>query len=165
MKQAIGGRLYDTEKVDLVTSNYYWDGSNWGRKGRNAYLYKMANWLVSCLVVLLLTLIITGCGVSPEREAEMQALGFLERITGARFFSDNLDIAKTITGPHEVAGLEEGESRWRIEGTVAHGVTRNKYTVRIFVDEIDSGERWRLVGILKGPGINVPVGRLEEIHP
>ena len=40
MKQIIDGRLYDTEKAELVTSNHFWDGSNWERDGRNTYLYK-----------------------------------------------------------------------------------------------------------------------------
>lgn len=40
MKQVINGKLYDTEKADLVASDRYWDGHNWDRHGRNVYLYK-----------------------------------------------------------------------------------------------------------------------------
>ncbi len=42
MKQVIGGKVYDTEKAELVASNRYWDGSNWERHGRNTFLYKTA---------------------------------------------------------------------------------------------------------------------------
>lgn len=40
MKQIVGGRLYDTEKAQLVAHNRYWDGSNFERHGRNTFLYK-----------------------------------------------------------------------------------------------------------------------------
>jgi hypothetical protein len=43
MQQIIGGKRYDTETAALVASNYYWDGSNWQRRGRNMYLYKTPN--------------------------------------------------------------------------------------------------------------------------
>ena len=42
MKQVIGGKVYDTEKAELVASNRYWDGSIWERHGRNTFLYKTA---------------------------------------------------------------------------------------------------------------------------
>ncbi len=42
MKQVVDGKLYDTEKADLVASDRYWDGSNFERSGRNTYLYKTA---------------------------------------------------------------------------------------------------------------------------
>jgi hypothetical protein len=42
MKQIIDGKLYDTDKADLVASDRFWDGSNWERNGRNTYLYKTA---------------------------------------------------------------------------------------------------------------------------
>ena len=42
MKQVDDGKLYDTEKADLVASDRYWDGSNFERSGRNTYLYKTA---------------------------------------------------------------------------------------------------------------------------
>ncbi len=40
MKQIINGKVYDTKTAELVASNDYWDGSNFDRNGRNAYLYK-----------------------------------------------------------------------------------------------------------------------------
>ncbi|MFZ5888763.1 MAG: hypothetical protein ACOYYF_14970 [Chloroflexota bacterium] len=40
MKQVINGKVYDTKTATLVASDEYWDGSNWDRHGRNAYLYK-----------------------------------------------------------------------------------------------------------------------------
>ncbi|MEP0806736.1 MAG: hypothetical protein HRF47_14740 [Chloroflexota bacterium] len=40
MKQVIDGKLYDTEKAEVVASDRFWDGSNWERHGRNTYLYK-----------------------------------------------------------------------------------------------------------------------------
>jgi len=42
MRRVIDGKMYDTEKAQLVASDRYWDGSNWDRKGRNTYLYKTA---------------------------------------------------------------------------------------------------------------------------
>ncbi|MDK2974906.1 MAG: hypothetical protein PWP08_1277 [Methanofollis sp.] len=43
MEQIIDGRRYDTETADLIASDRYWDGSNFERNGRNAYLYKTKN--------------------------------------------------------------------------------------------------------------------------
>ena len=40
MEQIIDGKRYDTETATLVTSDYYWDGSNHDRHGRNTFLYK-----------------------------------------------------------------------------------------------------------------------------
>ncbi|MEW6243329.1 MAG: hypothetical protein AB1497_03520 [Bacillota bacterium] len=50
MKQIIGGKVYDTEKARLVSSDHYWDGSNWERSGRNTFLYKRAkgNFFLHC---------------------------------------------------------------------------------------------------------------------
>lgn len=42
MKQIIDGKLYDTDKADLVASNRFWDGSSWERNRGNTYLYKTA---------------------------------------------------------------------------------------------------------------------------
>lgn len=40
MEQIIDGKKYDTEKAELVTSDRFFDGSNFERDGRNTYLYK-----------------------------------------------------------------------------------------------------------------------------
>lgn len=40
MKKVVDGKLYDTEKAQVVASDHYWDGSNWDRQGRNTFLYK-----------------------------------------------------------------------------------------------------------------------------
>jgi hypothetical protein len=40
MRQIIDGKLYDTEKSQLLAHDRYWDGSNFERNGRNTYLYK-----------------------------------------------------------------------------------------------------------------------------
>jgi hypothetical protein len=40
MQQVMNGKLYDTETATLLASDRYFDGSNWERNGRNAYLYK-----------------------------------------------------------------------------------------------------------------------------
>jgi hypothetical protein len=40
MEQIIEGKKYNTATADLVTSDRYWDGSNFERSGRNTYLYK-----------------------------------------------------------------------------------------------------------------------------
>jgi len=37
-KVVIGGKLYDTEKAQVVASDRYWDGSNWERHGRSTLL-------------------------------------------------------------------------------------------------------------------------------
>jgi hypothetical protein len=42
MRQVVNGKLYDTEKAQLVAHDRYWDGHNWDRQGRNTYLYKTA---------------------------------------------------------------------------------------------------------------------------
>jgi len=42
MKQILNGKLYDTDKAQLVASNRFWDGSNWERHGRNTFLYRTA---------------------------------------------------------------------------------------------------------------------------
>lgn len=42
MRQIVDGRLYDTEKAQLVAHDRYWDGRNWDRHGRNTYLFKTA---------------------------------------------------------------------------------------------------------------------------
>jgi hypothetical protein len=43
MRQIVGGIEYDTHTATLVTSDRYWDGHNWERRGRNIYLYKTRN--------------------------------------------------------------------------------------------------------------------------
>lgn len=43
MEQIINGKKYDTEKAELVTSDRFFDGSNFERNGRNTYLYKTKN--------------------------------------------------------------------------------------------------------------------------
>jgi len=40
MKQIINGKVYNTETATVIASDYYWDGSNWDRRGRNTFLYK-----------------------------------------------------------------------------------------------------------------------------
>lgn len=43
MKETISGVRYDTDKAAMLASNYYWDGSNFERGGRNTYLYRGQN--------------------------------------------------------------------------------------------------------------------------
>lgn len=43
MQQIIDSKVYDTDTATLITSDRYWDGSNWERHGRNTYLYKTPN--------------------------------------------------------------------------------------------------------------------------
>jgi len=40
MKQIVGGKIYDTDKATLITSDRYWDGHNFERNGRNTFLYR-----------------------------------------------------------------------------------------------------------------------------
>jgi len=39
-KQVINGKIYSTEKADMVAHNSFWDGRNFERNGRNQFLYK-----------------------------------------------------------------------------------------------------------------------------
>ncbi len=43
MERIIDRMRYDTEKSETVASDYYWDGSNYERGGRNTYLMKTSN--------------------------------------------------------------------------------------------------------------------------
>lgn len=40
MTQVIGGRRYSIKTATLLASDEYWDGHNWERHGRNAFLYR-----------------------------------------------------------------------------------------------------------------------------
>lgn len=40
MAKVIGGKRYNTETATLIADNVYWDGNNFERGGRNAWLYK-----------------------------------------------------------------------------------------------------------------------------
>lgn len=43
MKQIIDGLKYDTETAIEIASDFYWDGHNYERQGRNKHLYKTQN--------------------------------------------------------------------------------------------------------------------------
>ncbi len=38
--EVIDGKRYSIAKAALIASDYYWDGSNWERHGRNTFLYR-----------------------------------------------------------------------------------------------------------------------------
>jgi hypothetical protein len=40
MKQIIQGKLYDTDKAELIADNEFYDGSNRISRGRATYLYR-----------------------------------------------------------------------------------------------------------------------------
>jgi hypothetical protein len=40
MRKIIKGKIYDTEKAQLIAHDRYWDGKSWERDGRNSYLYR-----------------------------------------------------------------------------------------------------------------------------
>jgi hypothetical protein len=40
MRRVVNGLVYDTEKAILIAHDRFWDGHNWERRGRNAFLYK-----------------------------------------------------------------------------------------------------------------------------
>lgn len=42
MSAVIDGKRYSTETATLLASDEVWDGSNWERHGRNAFLYRTA---------------------------------------------------------------------------------------------------------------------------
>ena len=39
MRKIIHGKVYDTNTATEIASDYYWDGQNFQRHGRNTYLY------------------------------------------------------------------------------------------------------------------------------
>lgn len=119
--------------------------------------------LIPIAIVVIVIVAIVVC-VRGTPMAEVAAVDQLQKVTGLSLVGVDLSSTKTITGPHAVTGLEAGESRWRVEGTVQHTQTRNKYTVRIFIDELPD-RYWRLVSVHMAQGINVPVGQLAEIYP
>jgi len=40
MSWVVDGKRYDTDKATQIASDYYWDGNNWERHGRNTFLYR-----------------------------------------------------------------------------------------------------------------------------
>jgi len=42
-EKIIGGTRYSVEKSTLIAHNYYWDGHNMERNGRNTFLYHTKN--------------------------------------------------------------------------------------------------------------------------
>lgn len=42
MREIISGKAYDTDRAQLIADNYFWDGHNWDRQGRNTFLYRTA---------------------------------------------------------------------------------------------------------------------------
>ena len=115
------------------------------------------------IVVAAIIAIVAVC-VSGIPMAEVAAIGFLEDVTGDDYVAVDLSSTKAVTGPDTQTGLETGESRWRVEGTVQHMQTKTKYTVRIFVDELPD-RYWRNVSIYMAQGVNVPVGQLIQLYP
>ncbi|MBK6949388.1 MAG: hypothetical protein IPH16_16155 [Haliscomenobacter sp.] len=43
MKAIVNRLSYDTETATKVATDYYWDGHNWDRNGRNVTLYRTPN--------------------------------------------------------------------------------------------------------------------------
>ena len=43
MQKVIDGIRYDTEKAELIAHDVFWDGHNFERHGRNAWLYHTPN--------------------------------------------------------------------------------------------------------------------------
>lgn len=41
--EVIDRKRYSIAKSTLIASDYYWDGSNWERYGRNVFLYRTQN--------------------------------------------------------------------------------------------------------------------------
>jgi len=40
MEAVINRKRYSTQTATLIASNAFWDGNNWERSGRNAFLYR-----------------------------------------------------------------------------------------------------------------------------
>jgi hypothetical protein len=43
MQRIIGGKRYNTDTATCIADDYYWDGHNFERHGRNCYLYRTPN--------------------------------------------------------------------------------------------------------------------------
>ena len=130
--------------------------------------------ILLCAVLLLTTI---GCGIEipkPERTdeeiAEIMAVRLVENATGDSYFALDLESVKTVEGPHEVAGLGEGESLFRVQGTIRRNRDNRRHTIRAFVvQEADvveeAGRRWRAKLVHHGAGVDTPVGHLDQIFP
>ena len=120
--------------------------------------------IISIVIAVVIIIAIVAVCVSGIPMAEVAAMGFLGDVTGNDYVAVDLSSTRAVTGPHTQTGLEAGESRWRVEGTVQHLQTKTKYTVLIFVDELPD-RYWRNVSIYMAQGVNVPVGQLIQLYP
>ena len=120
--------------------------------------------IVVLVIAIIIVIGLVAVCVSCTPTAKVAAVSFLEDITGYKYVGVDLDCTRVVTGPDTVIGLEAGESRWRVEGTVQDMQTKTKYTVRIFVDELPN-RYWRNVSIHMAQGVNVPVGQLIQLYP
>lgn len=120
--------------------------------------------IIPIVIAVIVIIAIVAVCVSGTAMAEVAAIHFLENVTGNEYVGVDLSSTKAVAGPDTSTGLEAGESRWRVEGTVQHTQTKTKYTVRIFVDELPD-RYWRHVSIHMAQGVNVPVGQLIQLYP
>ena len=120
--------------------------------------------IIATVIAIIIVIVLVVVCVSGKPMAEVAAIGFLEDVTGYDYAAVDLSSTKAVTGPDTLTGLEAGESRWRVEGTVGHMQTYTKYTVLIFVDELPD-RYWRNVSIYMAQGVNVPVGQLIQLYP
>jgi len=105
-----------------------------------------------------------GLCVSNVPNAKVPAMSFLEDVTGYNFAAVGLTYTKVATGPSALADLKAGEYSWCVQGTVEHIETKTRYTVQIYVDELQN-KYWRKVSIYMAQGVNVPAMQLTQMYP
>ncbi|MGA2669921.1 MAG: hypothetical protein ABSF21_00665 [Dehalococcoidia bacterium] len=123
---------------------------------------KKAGVIIAIVIAIIVIALVVVCVSGPM--AEVEAIHFLNDVTGNEYVGVGLSSTKVVTGPDTLTGLEAGESRWLVEGTVQNTQTKTKYTVWIFVDEL-ANHYWGRVSIYMAQGVNVPLYQLLQLYP
>ena len=120
--------------------------------------------IISVVIFAIVLVSFLGLCVSGVPNSKVPAMSFLEDVTGYNFGAVGLTYTKVDTGPSTLADLKAGEYSWCVEGTVQHIETKTRYTVQIYVDELQN-RYWRKVSIYMAQGVNVPAMQLTQIYP
>ena len=91
---------------------------------------------VLIFIVSFLLLVVVGCG-GDEGQAEMQVLGFAERLTGTKYYADDLEVYET--------GHSVDEVFYVVRGTVLSGDDRRQSELAGQVEYLEEEDSWRLV--------------------
>jgi len=120
--------------------------------------------IIPIVIAAIIVVSYIGLCTSGTPTAKVAAMSFLEDITGYNFGAVDLSYTKVATGPSTLADLKAGEYSWCVEGTVQHIETKTRYTVQIYVDELQN-RYWRKVSIYMAQGVNVPAVQLTQMYP